>query len=128
MHPLATEWVLKAEGDYVTARRERYARRAPNHDAACFHSQQMAEKYMKAFLQEHGLLVPRTHDLVELLSLCQPLEPTFALIELDLKGLNGYAISVRYPGQISGKEEAVQAVRQADIVRRFIRERLNLPV
>lgn len=127
MHPLAAEWVVKAEGDYVTARRERFARRAPNYDAACFHAQQMAEKYMKAFLQEHNLPVPRSHDLVELLSICQPVEPTFALIEPDLKGLNGYAISVRYPGQTSGKDEAEQAIRQAVVVRRFMRERLGLP-
>jgi HEPN domain-containing protein len=28
------------------------ARRAPNYDAACFHAQQCAEKYLKALLQE----------------------------------------------------------------------------
>ena len=86
----------------------------------------MAEKYMKAFLQEHQLPVPRSRDLVELLSLCQPAEPAFALIEPDLKRLNGYAIHVRYPGVISRKEEAVHAVRLARVVRRFIRERLGL--
>ena len=126
MNPLTAEWVLKAEGDFVTAKRERLARRTPNYDAACFHAQQMAERYMKAFLQEHRQPVPRTHDLVELLSLCQPAEPAFALIEPDLKRLNGYAIRVRYPGVISGKEEAVHAVRLARVVRRFIRERLGL--
>jgi HEPN domain-containing protein len=74
MNPLAAEWIAKAEGDYTTARRERYARRAPNYDATCFHAQQMAEKYLKAFLQEHLIPAPRTHDLVELLFLCLPIE------------------------------------------------------
>lgn len=78
MNPLAIEWIAKAEGDYITARRERYARHSPNYDAACFHAQQMAEKYMKAFLQEHQLPTPRTHDLFELLSLCQCIETTFS--------------------------------------------------
>ncbi len=125
MNPLVAEWVAKAEGDFVTARRERYARRSPNYDAACFHAQQMAEKYLKAFLQDHLLPTPRTHDLVELFSLCQPIDPTLALVEPDLKGLSGYAVGIRYPGQTVGKEEAVQAIRQASIVRQFIRERLG---
>jgi HEPN domain-containing protein len=30
----------------------------------CFHCQHAAEKYLKALLQEGGLVVPRTHDLV----------------------------------------------------------------
>jgi len=48
MKPLTREWVSKAEGDYATARREVRARRQPNFDAACFHAQQCAEKYIKA--------------------------------------------------------------------------------
>lgn len=50
MNPLTTEWVEKAEGDYATAKRESRVRRNPNYDAVCFHAQQMAEKYLKAFL------------------------------------------------------------------------------
>lgn len=117
MNPLTAEWVAKVEGDFVTARRERFARRSPNYDATCFHAQQMAEKSLKAFLQEHQMLVPRTHNLVELLTLCQPIKPTFILIETDLKSLNGYAVGVRYPGQIVYRDDGVQAVRQASAVR-----------
>ena len=40
MKPLTCEWVVKAEGDLATASRELRARKAPNYDAACFHSQQ----------------------------------------------------------------------------------------
>ena len=45
MNPLTLEWVEKAEGDWLTAQREYRARKAPNYDAACFHAQQVAEKY-----------------------------------------------------------------------------------
>ncbi len=48
MNALMTEWIAKAEGDYATAGRELRARRHPNYDAACFHAQQTAEKYLKA--------------------------------------------------------------------------------
>jgi HEPN domain-containing protein len=55
MNELTAEWVAKAEGDWTTAGRELRARRNPNYDAACFHAQQTAEKYPKAFLQEHAV-------------------------------------------------------------------------
>ena len=50
MNGLVHEWVEKAEGDFQSAQRELRARKAPNYDAAFFHSQQCAEKYLKAFL------------------------------------------------------------------------------
>ena len=46
MNPLTLEWVEKAEGDIITAQREYRARSHPNYDAACFHAQQTAEKYL----------------------------------------------------------------------------------
>lgn len=49
MNPLSIEWINKAEGDYATAKREFRVRKLPNYDAVCFHSQQSAEKYIKAF-------------------------------------------------------------------------------
>ena len=48
MKPITGEWVDKAEGDFVTAQRELNALDHPNYDAVCFHSQQCAEKYLKA--------------------------------------------------------------------------------
>lgn len=50
MQPLKNEWIIKAEGDFATAQREMRARKDPNYDAACFHAQQCAEKYLKALL------------------------------------------------------------------------------
>lgn len=47
MSDLVTEWIIKAEGDYVSALREYRARKHPNYDAAGFHAQQCVEKYMR---------------------------------------------------------------------------------
>jgi tetratricopeptide (TPR) repeat protein len=44
----------------------------PLRDLACFPCQQAAEKYLKALLQELGAVVPKTHDLEELLDLVLP--------------------------------------------------------
>src|SRR5262245_21074392 len=64
------EWVRKAEGDFVAVRK--LARGEPAHDALCFHSQQCAEKYLKALLEELGLAVGRTHNLLALWSRLVP--------------------------------------------------------
>jgi len=66
MTPIASEWIGKAEGDFATAKRELAATDNPNYDAVCFHAQQCAEKYLKAFLQEANITFPKTHDLANL--------------------------------------------------------------
>ena len=62
------EWIEKAEGDLRTARREFSVSDEPNYDAACFHAQQCAEKYLKARMIEVGVTFPRIHDLEALLN------------------------------------------------------------
>lgn len=44
----------------------------------CFHSQQAAEKYLKALLVFHRRVPPRIHDLVALLTQCVELDAELA--------------------------------------------------
>lgn len=127
MNPLTNEWVDKAEGDFNTAGRERRVRKAPNYDAVCFHSQQAAEKYLKAVLQESSLAVPRTHNLADLLALCLKIDNTFLLIQPHVNTLDGYAVQFRYPGQSAEIEEASAALKAVTVIRTFIRNRFGLP-
>ena len=110
----------------ITAQREYRARIRPNYDAVCFHAQQTAEKYLKAWLQESIKVIPRTHNLVELVSLCIEVDPTFSFLEPELRGLDGYAVRTRYPGQNATREEAHIAVKTSKSVRAFIRKKLAL--
>ena len=77
--------MAKAEGDHATALRENEARPAPNFDAAVFHAQQCAEKYLKARLVEASLDFPKTHDLSVILILPPgaPLEAGFRVVSKD---------------------------------------------
>ena len=125
MHALAKEWIVKAEGDWRTANREMRARRAPNYDAVCFHSQQCVEKYLKAFLQEHGHLIPRIHDLNQLLELCLPYDETMELHRDLFKDLTRYAVEFRYPGDSAVKEDAHASVHHAKIIRSFLRPKFE---
>jgi HEPN domain-containing protein len=126
MHALTTEWIAKAEGDFASARRELRARRNPNYDSACFHAQQTTEKYLKAYLQEQGATIPRTHNHIELLRLCMPIEPLFHSQHSDLILIDRYAVSYRYPGDSADKKEARHAVRATSSVRAYIRSKLGL--
>jgi HEPN domain-containing protein len=127
MNDLAAEWAEKAEADYWTAVRELRARTRPNWDAVCFHAQQSAEKYLKAFLQQRGADPPRTHSLVELLELCLIIDGNFASQRSILILLDRYAVTYRYPGISADRAEARQAYRAVGALRSFVRQKLGLP-
>lgn len=126
MNALIAEWIEKADGDYFTAQREFRARKNPNYDAVCFHCQQSVEKYLKAFLQEHAVVFPKTHSLIELLELCLPVDTTFELQRDLMIKLERYAVHYRYPGQSADKDEARAALNALKLLRRVVRDRLGL--
>ncbi len=69
------EWVVKAEEDFMAARGLSLRRKNPLWNVVSFHVQQAAEKYLKARLEEAGLAIPKTHDLLHLLNLVTRVEP-----------------------------------------------------
>lgn len=126
MNDLTIEWIAKAEGDYASAGREYRARRNPNYDAACFHAQQVAEKYLKAWLQEQRVIFPRTHSLIVLLELCLPLDATFEFSRDALILLERYAVQYRYPGETADKSDARLAFQASRAVRVFMRSKFGM--
>ena len=125
MQPLTTEWVQKAEGDLTTAQRELRARLNPNYDAACFHAQQCAEKYLKALLQEAQIPFGKTHNLSLLLDLLPERHSGMELLRPTLAILNAYAVEYRYPGESAEKEVARQAVMLAKEVKEAVLREIN---
>ncbi len=120
------EWVDKAEGDFISAQREYRARRMPNYDAACFHSQQSAEKYLKAYLQALKIPIPKTHDLVRLLSETPP-NPALESLRKGMATLTACAVEYRYPGECASRELAKEALTLSGAVRDELRHLLFLP-
>jgi len=111
MNPVVAEWVSKAEGDFATLERECRARRRPNHDAACFHAQQCAEKYLKARLVVADLPVPKIHNLTALLDRVLPVEPLWEVFRPTLAYLSVFAVAARYPGDSLERHDALEALR-----------------
>jgi len=125
MNALTREWIEKAEGDFATAGREVRARKQPNYDAACFHAQQAAEKYLKAVLQESGAPVSRTHNLLDLLELCLPYDESLALQRDLLIVLDRYAVLYRYPGESADRDEARRVYQAISAFRDFMEIRFD---
>ncbi len=121
------QWILKAEEDMEVAR-SLAALAKPKRDAVCFHCQQGAEKNLKALLQELGLVVPKTHNLNDLLDLLLPYDDTLAPLRRCVKGLTRYAVEYRYPGVRARTREMQSALRNAERVRMELRTRLGLPL
>src|SRR2546428_11789994 len=98
MKPITLEWIEKAEGDWTSAQREYRAHRRPNYDAACFHAQQCAEKYLKARLEEAGIAFSRTYNLISLLTLVLAAEATRTVLQPHPTAVNIYATTFPSPG------------------------------
>lgn len=128
MKPITQEWVDKAEGDWTSAIREVVVLTNPNYDLVCFLTQQCAEKYLKANLQEEGIAPPKVHDLGKLMDLLVPIQPFWSVLLPALDQLSDYAVSFRYPGHSADKKEAEDAVERCREVREVARRSLGLPV
>jgi len=90
------KWLIKANEDidvinYLSKEHpEQYT------SALCFHSQQAVEKFLKAFLIYYDAEFKKVHDVDYLLTLCTDIDQT-KFRDIDLKSLNDYGVSVRYP-------------------------------
>ena len=126
MREITKEWVVKAEDDFRAAGVLLYEIEIPVVDAACFHCQQCAEKYVKAYLEEHESDFPRNHNLMQLLDLCIRLDAGFETIRGFLQSLEHYAVTVRYPGLRVPFDLGKQAYKDATYVRKFVRKKLKV--
>ena len=96
---LSQEWAQKAEEDYQAALLLSRKRKQPLLNTTCFHSQQSAEKHLKAFLALKEISFPKTHDLILLNKLCVKEDSDFEFISDLVVSLNPYSVEFRYPGE-----------------------------
>jgi len=89
------DWLAKASNDLKSVEHElRLEEGEVLRDIACFHCQQAAEKYLKAFLIFHQVDFPKTHNIEYLLEKCAEIDARF--YDIDVKGLTSFAVDVRY--------------------------------
>jgi HEPN domain-containing protein len=122
---LLDEWVKKAEDDYRMACALGLRRKPPLPDGVCYHCQQSAEKYLKAFLVMQGVAPPRTHSLRELLDLSEAIDARLAVLLPHIRILDPYSVRFRYPGRDSTVEESGEALAELRPLRRALRRALG---
>ena len=119
------EWVRKAEIDFKTA--GHLCHGGPDFaEGTAFHSQQAAEKYLKAFLVWHQIEFQKTHDIEALLRLAEKVNDKLPEILREAVILTPYGVDYRYPGEYPEVTiaDAKRALRLADCVRAEVRSRL----
>jgi len=67
------------------------------YNQACFHSQQGAEKYLKALLLEKDGKFPKTHSLTELLMLASVKDASLHSLKNGCLYLDQFYVPTRYP-------------------------------
>jgi HEPN domain-containing protein len=123
---IVSAWIRKAESDLITAQHSLNIRRNTPYDTICFHAQQCAEKYLKAFLTFHEIEFEKIHDLKRLISLASKVDKVFIeVLELADK-LTDYAVDIRYPFVVEEptREEAEEAIKTAKEIKKIVLERL----
>ena len=98
----------------------------PLPDIVVFHSQQCAEKYLKAFLIDQNESPEKTHSLAKLLDECAAKEPSLASLRAGLAFLDKFSVDPRYPGFNASVEDASEAVATVRAVRKTVRKLLKV--
>ena len=107
------KWFKKAESDLLNITNNLSAEKIPV-DTCCFHAQQAAEKYLKAYLISRNISFPKTHDLQLLIKLIISTNPAFTEILSIALVLIDYGITPGYP-------DLLQEPELADVKRSFDR-------
>ncbi len=120
------KWIEIAEEDLIIANHAFTLSSNIPYRLICYHAQQCAEKYLKAFLVSRLIDFPYTHSIDDIVKLCPP--------ELDLMNklsstfkLTNYAVAKRYPGELrkTTHAEAVEAIQLAELTKQVIGELLE---
>ena len=107
---LFDEWIEKAEGDYRSAVALNRIRKMPVSDAVCYHCQQSAEKYLKAYLINRSVNPRRIHSLESLLNDCVAFDSSLMSLLPLVRIIDPYSVEFRYPGNSATSDEAKEAV------------------
>jgi HEPN domain-containing protein len=89
-------WLEKARNDLKSSK-ILMAGNDPVPDTAVFHTQQCAEKSLKAYLAFCNKTIIKTHDIELLIELCGEIDSDFNRLSDNAVNLNPYCSAFRYP-------------------------------
>lgn len=122
---LCREWLVKAEEDYEAAILLSRRKKKPLLNSVCYHSQQAAEKYLKAYLTLKKSHFSKTHDLILLNKLCVKCDGDFEFLTDLVIHLNPYAVEFRYPGEQATRIDAKGALSAVKEIRDWVKRKIR---
>ena len=123
MRDETARWVLIAEEDYANLQVQENT-----NSLLCYLALQCVEKYLKAFLIEHTLPFPRTHDLERLLELCISTRPQWEVWRGEIAEILSFETDLRYPGALTTDTVVQQCLDTATRFREAARAAIGVPV
>ncbi len=125
-----SRWIKLAMEDKEMAE---LAYNARLYNQACFHSQQGAEKYLKAFLIEKEGKFPKTHSLTDLLMLASLKDESLLSLKDESLYLDQFYVPTRYPDAPLGslpegepkKADAKRAMGILDQIMELVTKKLS---
>ncbi|OFX27324.1 MAG: hypothetical protein A2033_10935 [Bacteroidetes bacterium GWA2_31_9] len=122
---IVKEWIFLADSDLNSAVFLKGMFPVPI-EIICYHCQQCAEKYLKAFLAFNDELIIKTHDLTILNKMCNKINAGFSSIEEQCLRLTDYSTNVRYPTSLDINENDMNlAIIDATKIKIFINNLIN---
>lgn len=123
---IVSEWLTKAEHDLGMAKLA-IDYKPEYKDQICFHSQQAAEKYLKAYFVLRDITFKKTHSLAYLLDLLGEFETIPDKIYRAAEILEDYGVEVRYPGDwVELNEDDIKEAYQGALdIKEFVILKVN---
>ena len=122
---LVGDWQHKADQDFAAAK-ALFSQETPLLYPSCFHAQQAAEKYIKAYLTWKQTEFPKTHSINELLNLVKVSDEELASELNPATALTPFGVDIRYPSDAPEPDldEARQALELVQMVSQRITDML----
>ncbi len=116
------QWLLSAEEDYDSAI---VLFNGKLNSPSIFHTQECAEKALKAFLAYKNIVIPESHNLDELCLKCSELDKDFNTIYMNVIDLNGFDIRFRYPEVIldPSVKDVQNAIIDSEMIFNFVKSK-----
>lgn len=120
------QWLKKAESDLQTSK-ILLDSEVDDFFPCAFHSQQAAEKFLKAYLVRHQVEFRKTHDLEELLNLTNSIDPSLGDEIGSCVWLTPYGVEFRYPGEypVVDHQTAENAYKESQGVKEAVMKKLK---
>lgn len=123
------EWLKIADEDFGFAKTNLEDLQTHYFAQICFHFQQAAEKYLKAYIVAKRLEFKKIHELPTLVQTCQQADPDFSQFQEECDFLTEFYFEPRYPVILPvsniTREMAEKAQEAAQRIGDFVKEKLR---